>query len=58
VREIAYYIDYQPKPRNNQQLAIVVYNPQEVVYTLELGQILRRHIDVSIEKKCCLLLIK
>jgi hypothetical protein len=41
---------YQPKPRNNQEVAIVVYNTQQVVYTSEFGQILRRHIDVSIEK--------
>jgi predicted ATP-grasp superfamily ATP-dependent carboligase len=40
----------QPKPRNNQEVAIVVYNTQQVVYTSEFGQILRRHIDVSIEK--------
>jgi hypothetical protein len=34
----------QPKPRNNQQLAIVVYNPQQVVYTSELDHILRRQL--------------
>jgi hypothetical protein len=35
------------KPRNDQQL--VVYNPQEG-YTSELSDILRKHIDVSIEQ--------
>jgi hypothetical protein len=35
------------KPRNDQQL--VVYNPQEG-YTSELRDILRKHIDVSIEQ--------